>query len=83
MAEVVDIIDILDEEPDDWPKAGPQNPMEAKGYMDKIDDIMKTFSILLEDDRKDAIRLMVILLKKLMAKHWSPGRCQCSYEGST
>ena len=44
--------------------------MEAQSYRDKIDAIMDTFSDLLADDRKDALRSTVTSLKKLMVKHW-------------
>ena len=55
---------------DDFPDSGPQNPVEAQSYRDKIDGIMDTFSDLLADNRKDALRLTVMSLKKLMVKHW-------------
>ena len=44
--------------------------MEAQSYRDKIDDIMETFSDLLADDCKDALRSTIMSLKKLMVKHW-------------
>ena len=65
--EVVEIPDIY---PDDFPDSGPQNLVEAQTYHDKIDEIMTTFSDLLVDDRKDALRSTISSLKKLMAKHW-------------
>ena len=43
-------------------------------YHDKMDEIMMTFSDLLVDDRKDALRSTITSLKKLMVKHW----CQMS-----
>ena len=39
-------------------------------YRDKIDEIMETFSDLLADYHKDALRSTVMSLKKLMVKHW-------------
>ena len=54
----------------DFPNSGPQNPVEAQSYRDKLDAIMDTFSDLLADDHKDALRSTVISLKKLMVKHW-------------
>ena len=64
----VEIIKVPDD--DDFPNSGPQNPVEAQSYRDKIDDIMNTFSDLLADDRKDTLRLTTTSLKKLMVKHW-------------
>ena len=57
-------------DPDDFPNSGPQNPVAAQSYRDKIDDIMEMFSDLLADDCKDALRSTIMSLKKLMVKHW-------------
>ena len=66
----VEIIEVPDDDPDDFPDSGPQNPAEAQSYRDKIYVIMDTFSDLLADDCKDALRSTVMSLKKLMVKHW-------------
>ena len=60
------------EVPDDnnFLNSGPQNPVEAQSYRDKLDAIMNTFSDLLADNHKDALRSTVTSLKKLMVKHW-------------
>ena len=55
---------------DDFPNSGPQNPVEAQSYRDKLNAIMNTFSDLLADDQKDALRSTIMSLKKLMVKHW-------------
>ena len=55
---------------DDFPDSGPQNPVEAQSYRDKLDAIMHTFSDLLADNHKDALRSTITSLKKLMVKHW-------------
>ena len=64
----VEIIEVPDD--DGFPDSGPQNPVEAQSYRDKVDAIMDAFSDLLADDRKDALRSTVMSLKKLMVKHW-------------
>ena len=66
----VDVIEVPDDDPDDFPASGPQNPVEAQSYRDKIDVIMDMFSDLLADDHKDTLRSTVTSLKKLMVKHW-------------
>ena len=66
----VEVIKVPDDDPDDFPNSGPQNPVEAQSYRDKIDDIMETFTDLLADDCKDALRSTIMSLKKLMVKHW-------------
>ena len=65
-----EVIEIPDVNPDDFPDSGPQNPVEAQTYHDKIDEIITTFSDLLADNRKDALRSTIASLKKLMVKHW-------------
>ena len=65
-----EIIKVPDDDPDNFPDSGPQNPVEAQSYRDKLDAIMNTFSNLLADDHKDTLRLTVTSLKKLMVKHW-------------
>ena len=66
----VEIIEVPDDDPDDFPNSGPQNLAEAQSYRDKIDDIMEMFSDLLDDDCKDTLRSTITSLKKLMVKHW-------------
>ena len=63
-----EIISVPDD--DDFPNSGPQNPVEAQSYRDKLNAIMETFTDLLADDHKDALRYTVMSLKKLMVKHW-------------
>ena len=66
----IEVIEVPDDDPDDFPDFGPQNPVEAQSYRDKIDDIMEMFGDLLADDHKDALRSTIMSLKKLMVKHW-------------
>ena len=63
-----EIIKVPDD--DDFPDSGPQNPVEAQSYRDKLDAIMNTFSDLLADNHKDTLRSTIMSLKKLMVKHW-------------
>ena len=46
----IEIIDVPDEDLDDLPDSGPQNPAEAQMYRNKIDKIMVTFSDLLANN---------------------------------
>ena len=62
------IIEVPDD--DDFPDSVPQKPVEAQSYRDKLNAIMDTFSDLLVDNRKDALRSTITSLKKLMVKHW-------------
>ena len=36
------MIDLLDEEEEEWPDAGAQNPEEAQQYVDKINNIFQS-----------------------------------------
>ena len=45
-----DVIEVPDDDPEDFPNSGPQNPAEAQSYHDKIDHIMDTFLEMLEND---------------------------------
>ena len=65
-----EVIKVPDDNPDEFPNSGPQNSVEAQSYRDKLDAIMDTFSDLLADNHKDALRLTITSLKKLMVKHW-------------
>ena len=65
-----EVIKVPDDDPDDFPNSGPQNPVEAQSYRDKFDATMDAFSDLLVDDCKDALRSTITSLKKLMVKHW-------------
>ena len=55
---------------DDFSDSGPQNPVEAQSYRDKLNAIMNMFSDLLMDDHKNTLRSTIMSLKKLMVKHW-------------
>ena len=68
--EVIDIPDDGNEE-DDWQDVSPVNVAEAKAYKDKVEEVFKTLSLMLKDDRKDTIPAMVTTFKKLAAKHWT------------
>ena len=75
----VEIIKVPDD--DDFPNSGPQNPVEAQSYRDRIDAIMDAFSDILVDNHKDALRLTITSLKKLMVKHWQQ-MAEVDVEGS-
>ena len=66
----IEVFEVPDEDPDDFPDSGPQNPAEAQMYRDKIDEVMEMFSNLLANNHKDALRSTLMSLKKLMMKHW-------------
>ena len=44
-----------DDNGDDWPYAGPQNPDEAQEYSDKVIEVFDTFADLIHQNNKDAL----------------------------
>ena len=65
-----EVIVIPEEDPDDWPDVGPQNPEEADSYIEKINNIFETIVENVLHDKKDALPSAVRSLKKLMSWHW-------------
>ena len=61
---------LIEDNPDDFPDTGPQNPAEAHAYMDKLDAIFNNMDDLLTNDRKDTLQVTMAVLKKTMARHW-------------
>ena len=54
------VIDLLEEEEEeDWPEAGAQNPEEAQQYVDKINNVFDHLSTLIHEDKKDALGLTI------------------------
>ena len=64
------VIDLLDEEEEEWPDAGAQNPEEAEQYIDKINHIFDHLSTLIHEDKKDTLGIMIRNFKKLVVKQW-------------
>ena len=72
-----EVIVIPEEDPDDWPDVGPQNPEEADSYVEKINNIFETMAENVLHNKKDALPSAMRSLKKLMSQHWpSVGGCQ-------
>ena len=71
MAEKADpVIEILEEEEEEWPEAGVQNVAEAEQYQDKINNIFDTLSILIHQDTKTALSDTIQNFKKVITKQW-------------
>ena len=64
------VIDLLEEEEEEWPEAGAQNPEEAEQYMDRINNVFDHLSTLIHEDTKDALGQTIKNFKKLVAKQW-------------
>ena len=57
--DVPPVIDLLEEEEEEWPDTGAQNPEEAQKYMDRINDIFNHLSELIHEDKKDALEMTI------------------------
>ena len=64
------VINLLEEEEEEWPEAVAQNPEEAEQYVDKINHIFDHLSELIHEDKKDALGMMIRNFKKLVVKQW-------------
>ena len=69
--DVPPMIDLLDEEEEEWPDAGAQNPEEAQQYVDKINNIFDHLSELIHEDKKDTLGTMIRNFKKWIVKQWA------------
>ena len=60
--DVPPVIDLLEEEEEEWPDAGAQNPEEAQKYVDRINSIFDHLSKLIHEDKKDALEMTITKL---------------------
>ena len=60
----------IEDDPDNFPEAGPQNPAKAYEYMDKLDVIFSNMDDLLTNDIKYMLQVTVAALQKTKANHW-------------
>ena len=71
MADKADpVIELVEEEEEEWPEAGAQNVAEAEQYQDRINNIFNHLSTLIHEDVKDTLGQTVKNLKKVVAKQW-------------
>ena len=66
--DVPPLIDLLEEEEEQWPEAGAQNPEEAEQYMGRINNVFDHLSTLIHEDKKDALGQTIKNFKKLVMK---------------
>ena len=68
--DVPPVIDLLEEEEEEWPEAGAQNPEEAEQYVDRINNVFDHLFTLIHEDKKDVLAQMIRNFKNLVAKQW-------------
>ena len=64
------VIDLMEEEEEEWPEAGAQNVEEAEQYMDRINNIFNHLSTLIHEDTKDALGQTIRNFKKIVTRQW-------------
>ena len=68
--DVPPVIDLIEEEEEEWPEAGAQNPEEAEQYVDRINNIFDHLSTLIHEDTKDALGQTIRNFKKIVTRQW-------------
>ena len=68
--DVPPVIDLMEEEEEEWPEAGAHNPEEAEQYVDQINNIFNHLSTLIHEDTKDALGQTIRNLKKIVTRQW-------------
>ena len=70
------VIDLMEEEEEEWPEVGAQNPEEAEWYMRKINNVFDHLLTLIHQDTKTALGQTIQNFKKIVARQWeSNGGC--------
>ena len=64
-------IDLMEEEEEEWPEAGAQNPEEAEWYMEKINNVFDHLSTLIHQDTKTALGQTIQNFKKIVVRQWA------------
>ena len=64
------VVELVEEEEEEWPEAGAQNVAEAEQYQDKINNIFDHLSILIHQDTKTALSDTIQNFKKIITKQW-------------
>ena len=64
------VVELVEEEEEEWPEAGAQNVAEAEQYQDKINNIFDHLSILIHQDTKTDLSDTIKNFKKIITKQW-------------
>ena len=64
------VVELVEEEEEEWPEAGVQNVEEAEWYQDKINNIFDHLSVLIHKDAKTALAQTIQNFKKVVTKQW-------------
>ena len=65
------VIDLMEEEEEEWPEVGAQNPEEAEWYTEKINNVFDHLSELIHQDTKMALGQTIQKFKKIVVSKWA------------
>ena len=69
-AKDVPVVDLMEEEEEEWPEAGAQNVEEAEQYVDCINNVFDHLSTLIHEDTKTALGQTIQNFKKIVTRQW-------------
>ena len=64
------VIDLVEEEEEEWPEVGVQNPEEVERYTERINNVIDHLSTLIHEDTKTALAQTIQNFKKIVARQW-------------
>ena len=64
------VVDLMEEEEEEWPEVGVQNPEEVEWYTEKINNVFNHLSTLIHQDMKTALAQTIQNFKKIVARQW-------------
>ena len=65
------VIDLVEEEEEEWPEVGAQNPEEAEQYTERINNVFDHLSELIHQDTKMAYGQTIQNFKKIVVRQWA------------
>ena len=65
------VIDLMEEEEEEWPEVGAQNPEEAERYTEKINNVFDHLSELIHQDTKTVLGQTIQNFKKIVVRQWA------------
>ena len=63
-----EVVELMEEEEEEWPEAGAQNLEEAERYVEKINNVFDHLSELIHQDTKTALGQTIQNFKKLVVR---------------
>ena len=65
------VVELVEEEEEEWPEVGAQNPEEAEWYTERINNVFDHLSELIHQDTKTALAQTIQNFKKIVVRQWA------------